>query len=316
MNFITKMRNRYRSIPIGYSGHEDPADYDPVKVAVSKGAKILERHVGIATAEFGVNAYSSVPEQVDLWVQAALKAQSIGGETDEKQVLPAETESLQTLMRGVYAAKPIPAGKTIAQDDVYFAMPCTKETMTSGEFGQYRTTFTASKDYQKDAPIKEQSPPDHISKVRNIVHDVKGMLYEAHIELGKDIQIELSHHYGIDSFRQYGAVLASIVNRSYCKKVIVVFPGQQHPSHYHRKKEETFQVLWGVLEVDLEGVINVLRAGEKMLVKPGQAHAFRSDAGAIFEEVSSTHERDDSVYLNEAIAAMDPMERKTIIENW
>ena len=316
MNFITKMQNRYRGIPIGYSGHEDPADYDPVKVAVSKGAKILERHVGIATDEFQVNAYSSSPEQADLWVQAALKAQSIGGKNDEKTVLNSETASLKTLMRGVYAARPIPAGKTIEKDDVYFAMPCTEENMASGEFGQYRAKFTASRDYEKDAPVKEISPPDYISKVRNIVHDVKGMLYEAHIELGKDIQIELSHHYGIDSFRQYGAVLASIVNRSYCKKVIVVFPGQEHPSHYHRKKEETFQVLWGVLEVDLEGVVSIMRPGEKMLVEPGQAHSFRSDVGAIFEEVSSTHERDDSVYINESIAAMDPMERKTVVENW
>ncbi len=119
----------------------------------------------------------------------------------------------------------IPRGKVIDAEDVYFAMPYTDETMSSGEFGQYRATFMASRDYAPDEPVKEAAPTDYISKVRNIVHDVKGMLYEAQIELGSDIQIELSHHFGIDSFRQYGAVLASIVNRSYCKKIIVVFPG-------------------------------------------------------------------------------------------
>ena len=52
------------------------------------------------------------------------------------------------------------------------------------------------------------------------------------------------------------------------------------------------------------------------LVEPGQPHAFRSKAGAIFEEVSTTHEREDSVYLDEVIASMDPLERKTIVGNW
>jgi len=316
MNFIAKMRKRYRGIPIGYSGHEDPANYEPVSVAVSKGGMIFERHVGIATDEIKLNAYSSTPEQVDNWVKAALKAQVICGIGDGKKISSSEISSLRTLMRGVYAARPISKGKVIEPDDVYFAMPYTQETMSSGEFGQYRSTFVASRDYSQDSAVKEISPPDYIGKVRNIVHDVRGMLYEAQIELGRDIQIELSHHFGIDSFRQYGAVLASIVNRSYCKKVIVVFPGQEHPFHYHRKKEETFQVLWGELVVDLEGVVSVLRPGEKMLVEPGQAHAFRSDDGAIFEEVSTTHEKDDSVYLDQSIAQMDPMERKTVIENW
>lgn len=316
LNFITKMRSRYRGIPVGYSGHEDPADLDPVRVAVSKGAAILERHVGIATDAWKLNDYSSTPEQANLWVEAALRTRAIGGLADGKSVSPSEKALLRMLMRGVYAARPIPKGQMIERGDIYFAMPCTEETMTSGEYGHYRTRFIASRDYRPDDPVKEALPPDEISKVRAIVHDAKGMLYEAQIELGRDIQIELSHHYGIDSFRQYGAVIASIVNRSYCKKVILVFPGQEHPSHYHRKKEETFQVLWGELEVDREGVLTVLRPGDKMLIEPGQPHAFRSKDGAIFEEVSTTHEREDSVYLDERIARMDTLERKTVVGNW
>lgn len=316
MNFISKMKGRYRGIPVGYSGHENPDNVDAVMVAASKGAVIFERHVGCESDTIKLNAYSSTPEQVDRWVAAALRARAMEGSVGVKPVLPNETASLRTLMRGVYAAQPIPKGKKIDPDDVYFAMPCTEASMTSGEFGQYRATFVASRDYAVNDPVKEVSPTDYISKVRSIVHDAKGMLYEAQIELGRDITIELSHHFGIDSFRQYGAVLASVVNRSYCKKVILVFPGQQHPSHYHRKKEETFQVLWGELEVDLEGVTSILHPGDKMLVEPGQAHAFRSKTGVIFEEVSTTYERDDSVYVDPAINGMDPMERKTLVENW
>ena len=53
-----------------------------------------------------------------------------------------------------------------------------------------------------------------------------------------------------------------------------------------------------------------------MLVEPSQMHAFRSRGGAIFEEVSTTHRRSDSVYEDEAINRKDPLERKTIIRDW
>ena len=63
------------------------------------------------------------------------------------------------------------------------------------------------------------------------------MLYEANIYLGDTFEAELSHHYGMKHFRQFGAVIISIVNREYCKKLIAVLPGQQHPDHMHKVKE-------------------------------------------------------------------------------
>ncbi len=71
----------------------------------AKVGKSFERHVGIATDEIQLNAYSSTPEQADLWVQAALRAREIGGAEENKQVSPSEVASLRTLMRGVYAAR-------------------------------------------------------------------------------------------------------------------------------------------------------------------------------------------------------------------
>ena len=56
---------------------------------------------------------------------------------------------------------------------------------------------------------------------------------------------ELSHHFGIDRFEEEGATIISVVNREYCKKLIVLLPGQDHPMHSHQKKEETFHVLYG-----------------------------------------------------------------------
>ena len=49
---------------------------------------------------------------------------------------------------------------------------------------------------------------------------------------------------------------------------------QQHPAHFHRKKEETFQVLNGSLDVYLDGKHKFLKEGETCLIQPGVWHSF------------------------------------------
>ena len=39
-------------------------------MAVAKGAKILERHVGLPTETIKLNSYSMNPEQADRWVSS------------------------------------------------------------------------------------------------------------------------------------------------------------------------------------------------------------------------------------------------------
>ena len=153
--------------------------------------------------------------------------------------------------------------------------------------------------------------------MRGAIHDAKGMLYEAGIALGSDFEVELSHHYGIPHFRQYGAIIINIINREYCKKYIIVLPGQKHPMHAHQIKEETFQVLYGDLDVQFEnGTEKQLKPGDIQTVLRGEYHAFASTSGAIFEEVSTQHIKSDSYYKDKEISSLDPMERKTYLKKW
>ncbi len=317
MNFLEKMCRRYPGVQIGWSGHEAPDNLDIVKIAVAKGARLFERHVGIPTDSNALNAYSMNPEQVEIWLQAVKEARAICGENDEKAVSEEEAEALFSLQRGVYAKGTISKGETIAPERVYFAMPVQLGQTTSGEFSRYRATYVASRDYASNEPIVEvASQPDRISLVRGVIHDVKGMLCEAQIAFGSDFSIELSHHHGIEQIRETGAAIISVINRDYCKKLIVVLPGQQHPAHGHKIKEETFQLLWGDLEAAVNGETMRMKPGDKLLVEPGSVHSFRSDGGAIFEEISTTHFRDDSYYEDREIQSLDPMERKTIVTDW
>jgi len=80
-----------------------------------------------------------------------------------------------------------------------------------------------------------------------------------------------------------------------------MLPGQENPTHYHRKKEETFQILYGTLTLTVDGRTADYSKGEIAVVERGQKHSFRSADGAMFEEVSTTHYKDDSFYEDEEI---------------
>lgn len=317
LDFIDRMKKRYPDVVIGYSGHEAPDDNVVGMMAIAKGAKILERHVGLPTETITLNAYSMNPEQADKWVDSIVKARQMCALKKEgkKYVSQAEIDSLHSLMRGTYAKRDIKAGETLTLDDVFFAMPCGDKQMPSGDFKGGKVV--ATKDYKANAEIQEKPAITGVGIVRNAVHDAKGMLYEAGIALGNDFEVELSHHYGIPHFRQNGAIIINIINREYCKKYIIVLPGQKHPMHAHRVKEETFQLLYGDLDVQIEGQEEKhMKPGDMQTVMRGEFHAFSSNTGAIFEEVSTQHMKSDSYYKDPEIASKDPMERKTYLKKW
>lgn len=318
MNFLARLKSRYPDIAVGYSGHEDPDNVDVAVAAVAKGADLLERHVGVPDPDRDIvlNRYSMNPAQAEAWVAAALRARVICGADDGKTVSAAERTSLMSLARGVYARRPIGAGEPIGRDAVYFAMPRQDGQLSSGEFGRYRARYAASRSYAANEPIRETATPDPVSHVREIIHDARGMLFEAGIRIHGDRQVELSHHYGIERFRDVGALFVHVINRAYCKKLGIVLPGQRHPSHHHLEKEETFHLLWGDLTVERDGETRELLPGDTLLIEPGAWHSFRSTGGGIFEEISTTDRRGDSRYQDPAINRLDPMQRKTLLESW
>lgn len=315
LDFIDRMSRRYPNIPIGYSGHENPNDNIVPMLAVAKGARVLERHVGLPTETITLNNYSMNPEQADRWVKAVEDARMIcqTKKENDKYVSQEELDSLRSLMRGVYLKREVKAGEPITEDCVFFAMPCQEKQMTSGEFQE---GIIASKDYSMNDPLREKRKITDVNLVRSVVHDAKGMLYEAGIALGKNFEVELSHHYGMKHFRQTGAIIISIINREYCKKLLVILPGQKHPVHMHKLKEETFQLLYGDLTVNMEGKDIHMEPGDIQTVLREERHSFTSVKGAIFEEVSTTHIKNDSYYEDPAIRALDPIERKTILKEW
>jgi len=140
------------------------------------------------------------------------------------------------------------------------------------------------------------------------------MLIESKVHLPHMLQFELSHHHGLDNFEKWGATIINCVNREYCKKLVIILPGQRHPVHLHKKKEETFQILSGELILDLGEGEKKYNPGDIIVIERNTKHSFRSERGTIFEEISTKHYTDDSFYDDNKIIANK--NRKTEMTFW
>ena len=133
LNQIDILHRRYPTLAVGYSTHENPDETTAIQLAIAKGAMLFEKHVGVATSEWPLNAYSASSEQARAWLLAAQEALSMCGSLEGRTTAGKnELDSLNSLRRGVYAKKPIPAGKIIGNDDVFFAFPPQENQLQMG----------------------------------------------------------------------------------------------------------------------------------------------------------------------------------------
>ena len=313
---IDFLRKRYPNVRIGFSTHENPDNTDLIKIAIAKGANIFEKHVGLVTDKYPINAYSVTPEQADAWLTAAAYSVMVCGEGAKR--LPenkAEKDSLRSLRRGMFAKRVITAGEKITRDNFYFAFPPNDSQFTANDYSKY-SEYIAREDIKPNQAISPNNASciETREKILDIARRVKNLLQAGKITVPGGIELEISHHYGLDKFDEFGLVMLTVVNRDYCKKLLVSLPGQFHPEQYHNQKEETFHVLYGELELQLDGKAQILGPGDVVTVMPGVRHAFRSEKGAVVEEISSTHFKNDSFYTDESINK-NP-NRKSLLTYW
>ena len=316
LNQIDLFRERYPGVPIGFSTHEDPENFDSIRIAVAKGAIVFEKHVGVPTGQYALNAYSATPEQARKWLEAAYDAYRMCGVIGRrKEITEKEMADLQPLFRGVFAARDIRKGRKISEKDVFLAMPNTDGQLVAHQLSKY-TEFYAEQDFRKNEPlmmcglrVKELR-----GQVNQIVERLKAMLKESRIALPPYVDIEISHHYGIDRFDEWGAVLVKVINRAYSKMLVVMFPGQAYPRHHHIQKDESYHLLYGELAVEVGGEERTLKNGEILSINRGVSHSFKTKGGAVIEEIATTYVQGDSVYEDEAIN--QDSNRKILLTFW
>ena len=317
LSCISDFKSRYPDITIGWSTHEPPSDLIQIGIAYSLGARMFERHIGIPTEKITLNKYSSTPEEIENWLKAWKRVSIITGLPLRKNLLKEETESIDLLRRGVFVKNSIKESEILKKENVYFAFPYREGQLSSGA---WREGIIANKNFKKDSPIfisEISIPKDNEQKViKTAIHKVKALLAYAKVPLNHEFKTEYSHHYGISNFNEIGAVLITVVNREYAKKILVQLPGQLHPWHFHKLKEETFIVIYGNLNIEISKKKLTLSPGDQITVPPGIWHRFWTNNGCVFEEISTTAYKNDSVYRDPEINKLEYFQRKTKVDHW
>jgi N-acetylneuraminate synthase len=316
LNQLLRLKERYGNHVIGLSSHEPPGDTLTVQMALAKGAMMLEKHVGLPTERYPLNAYSCDPAQIDAWLAAARDALAVCGDEEGRHPsTAAELDALYGLRRGVFAKGALAKGVRIEPAQIFLAMPAEPGQLTANDLGKYVEFWSTEAIPALGAIHHSQvTRKDNWARINGIVDRVRALLEEGHAVVGLKCDVEISHHYGMNRFEEVGATIISVVNRAYCKKLIIMLPGQVHPEQHHKKKEETFHILHGDLEVRLNGEPRLARPGDVIVVERGVRHEFSSSGGCILEEISSTHFNNDSFYTDESINR-NP-NRKTLVTHF
>lgn len=311
LNQIDLFKNRYKDLATGYSTHEDPENYTSVKLAIAKGALIFEKHIGMETEDIKLNAYSANPQQVYNWLKSAREAFDMCGIKNERyQFTEKEINDLRGLRRGIFVNKYVKTGEILDKNTCFYAIPWKAGQLQANDTSKYKYYYAAV-DIDKNSPVMEDNIilKDIRVMVQGYVSTVIELLKKSNTVIPLNTKCELSHHYGIEKFKEFGATIIDCINREYCKKIIVLLPGQKHPSHAHKLKEETFNVIYGELNLDLGGSVKTYSRGDMILVERNMNHSFSTVNGAVFEEISTTHYKNDSFYDDQTI--MENRERKT-----
>jgi quercetin dioxygenase-like cupin family protein len=317
LNQIELLQKRYAGVEIGYSTHESPEQCEAVMMAIAKGATLFEKHVGVPTEKYAINAYSATPAQIRLWLEAARRAQAMCGVSGRRHGFSAaEQRTLGDLHRAVFARRPIRAGEVITLDSVFLSIPGTAGQLVGQDLSKY-TEYRATRAYAVNEAIlrADVEATDTRSVIHGIVRDAKAMLKTSGAIVPAQLELEVSHHYGIERFREFGTTTITVVNReAYCKRVILILPGQAHPEQWHELKDETYHLLHGEIELTLDGVRRTVTKNEVVVIPRGVKHAFASAAGAVIEEISSAYAQSDSYYTDPRIG--ENPNRKTYVTNW
>jgi Sialic acid synthase len=316
LNQIDLFKDRYSEIPIGFSTHEDPENFDSIRIAIAKGATIFEKHVGVPTDKYELNKYSATPSQSRKWLEVAQDTFKMCGVAGRrKDFTEKETSDLRILFRGVYAGRDLQKGDKITSKDTFLAMPNVDGQLVARQLSKY-TEFYAEVDFQKDAPlmIDGLKIKELRDQVKEIIDRLRVILKESKVVLPPYVDIEISHHYGIEKFSECGAVLVSIINRAYSKMLVIMFPGQSYPRHHHIQKDESYHILHGDLKVEINGAENILKRGDIISINHGQPHSFKTTNGVIIEEIATTYIQGDSLYEDNEIDKNN--NRKTLLTVW
>ena len=106
------------------------------------------------------------------------------------------------------------------------------------------------------------------------------------------------------TMKDWGMEIEMVNTPLYCWKILICVHrrwSSKGKFHYHKIKDETFYIVRGQLELDIQGKVYLLNPKSTFRVKPFRPHRFRSVANScVFYEISTQHLDSDSIRMPNA----------------
>ena len=309
--YFKHLREIYGEKVCGFSTHENPEETMTGAIAYTLGARIFEKHVNINTKKYSKNDYSATPAQVHTWLKKIIEAKKINGIIKNREkFIKYEKKNLREFQRGVFLKPNVELAKNeqITFDKIEIKFPNKRGQLIANDLSKFKTFIVKNK-IKNCQPIlvKDLKIIDKRFEVEKIRNKVLDQIDEAKIVVDINKKIEISHHYGLENFYKFGLCMITVINKKYCKKLLFIFKNQKHPAQYHKKKTETFEVLFGnlILTTKLNNKITkkLLRPGDTYTIQKNEIHEFTTNSknGSIIEEISTTSIKTDSYYVDNKI---------------
>ncbi len=310
---INILSRRYPDLEIGWSTHENPNDYQTIKLAYALGARVFEKHIGKNTEKYSLNQYSATKQDIERWLNSfiEMKKKLIA---DEGIFLKKQKESIKKLLRGSFAKKNIEQNRKIQKDDFYYAFPSNTDSIKCLKNFEF---LTARESIKIDAALTQNNAICEINYdglIQDAILKLRIFLQKNNFSINHYNYINLSYQNGLDKFYSVGSCFIDCSKPPFIKKIIIMLPGQGHPSHKHIDCSELYSMISGDLTLMIDDKIVYLKEGQQIVLNKNEYHGFSTVNGAIFEEISYVENRTKSEYKNDEINRINRSKRVTYIK--
>ena len=307
LSYFLKLKDIFGECIAGFSSHEKPNESLSGALAYGMGARIFEKHVNIKSNKYKINEYSVTPNDFKRWLENLNHSILLNGLVGNREKnLKLEKKYIGNFKRGVFIKKNcfINKGDKINLSNVVFKFPAQKNQLLANDFSKF-INVKAKKKISPLQPVMKNfcKITNSRIKIEKIRDKIQSLLNRSFAIIPKKMKLEISYHYGLENFEKIGMCMLTLYNLDYCKKILLLLPYQSHPTQFHKIKKETFFIIFGKIEIIINGKKNILKQGEMITILPKQTHFFRdiSGSGSVIEELSTQSYKEDSYYLDKSI---------------
>lgn len=296
---IEKIKHWFPGHKVGYSTHEHPNEFRPIQMAKALGCQIFEKHVGLETPAYKLNKYSASPLQVEQWIQSYLEGCSFikNKEEDYHRVHDCERNQLSGLQRGIYSKRNINLGEKLGPENTALAFPVNPGQATSKTY--WSESIYARTAHSNESVIQEKGIEERESShLDDLLIFYTRLTHHAGLVIPENTQAEISIHQGVDQVTELGSLIITMINQEICQKYILLAQGQGHPSHCHDDRVEFIKLLYGDSQLSRADETIELSPHVFYRVNKDCFHSFKSNSGAVLEELTTTYSPGKSHYQN------------------